>query len=238
MATTLMPLDPASTPQRAQRLLPIAANLLPAEITDARRARHVRARVVIILGLVTILVGGWYAFALVQRSFAQRDLDAAYAEKAVLEAKQSGFADVVNTQRDSKAISDRLKVLLQDDLRWATLLNTLRDSTSGTSVTVTGVSGALTSATGAATTGSTAPNEGQLPAASAAKTVGTLTVTGTAPDKDAVAAYVDALGKLDMFSNTFITSVTAVQDGVQFSFQGNITAKALGGRWTTTTGGK
>jgi len=231
MATTLMPLDPATTPQRAQRLLPIAAKLLPAEIIAARRARLVRSRVIAALVAVVVLLGGWYAFALYQVQEAKDSYEAAVAEQAALTAQQRDYDRVVQTQAASKAISARLKTLLADDMRWANLLGGLRNAAAAADITVTGVSGALpdeqSGATGSQTT---------LPS-STANAVATLTVTGVGPNKDAVAKYIDELGKVDRFANPFLTSVTADSEGVQFSAQLDVTPKALGGRYTTTTPG-
>ncbi len=231
MATTLMPLDPATTPQHAIRLLPIAADLLPAEITVARTARRVRGRVLALLGVLLVLLGGWYAFAVVQRAAAKDALDSANADKAILEARQEEYATVVTTQRESKLISDRLAVLLKNDLRWAGVLTTLRDTAGGAGVTVTGMSGTLTGAAGAPA----AAAEPRLPGTSS-KVVGTLTVTGTARDKPAVAYYVEALVKHDQFANAMITSVTTGNEGAQFSLQVDLTEKALGGRYTKKGG--
>ena len=147
MATTLMPLDPVTTPQRAQRLLSITANLLPDEIVAARRARGVRTRVLIALAVIVVLLTGWYALSFVQLNNARNDRDAAIAEKAVLQEKQKDYADVVDIQRESKVISGRLTTLMATDLRWATLLTTLRTAGNGTGVEISGVSGQLAAAT-------------------------------------------------------------------------------------------
>lgn len=232
MATTLMPLDPVTTPQRAQRLLSITANLLPDEIVAARRARGVRTRVLIALAVIVVLLTGWYALSFVQLNNARNDRDAAIAEKAVLQEKQKDYADVVDIQRESKVISSRLTTLMATDLRWANLLTTLRTAGNGTGVEISGVSGQLAAATagGAASAGTA-----KLPG-TATDVVGFITVTGNCPNKDAVAQYVDALSKLDQFTSVYLTSVNTDDKKVQFSAQLDITKKALGGRFTQ--GGK
>jgi Tfp pilus assembly protein PilN len=234
MATTLMPLDPATTPQRAQRLLPIVADLLPAEIVATRRAKAVRLRVIVVLAAVTLLLGGWYAFAVIQQGIAQTELDNAQTAKIVAESRQREYAPLNNTKRESKEISDRLTTLLANDLRWADLFNTLRSSAGG-GVTITGVSGALA----ASDTASGTEQTSKLPSTGTAKSVGALTVTGTASDKPAVAQYVDALAQREQFANAFLTSVsTTGGGGVQFTLQVDITDKALGGRFSAKAGGK
>ena len=235
MATTLKPLDPATTPQHALRLLPIAAKLLPPEILAARRARVVRSRVIAGLVAVAILLGGYYAFALYQVQEARESYDAAVAEQAALTAQQKDYNEVVQTQAQSTAISARLKTLLADDMRWAGLLGNLRGAAATAGITVTGVSGSLPNAEGGANAG--ANGQTALPGASTAKVVGTMTITGTGTSKDAVAKYIDELAKIDKFANPYLTSVTTEEGKVQFSAQLDITKQALGGRFTATTNG-
>ncbi len=230
MATTLMPLDPVTTPQRAQRLLSITANLLPDEVVAARRARGVRTRVLIALTVIVGLLTGWYALSFVQLNNARNDRDAAIAEKAVLQERQKDYADVVDIQRESKAISGRLTALMATDLRWANLLTTLRTAGNG-AVQINGVSGQLAATAGGAASAGTV----KLPGITT-DVIGSITVTGTCPDKDAVAQYVEALSKLDQFTNVYLTSVNTDDKKVQFSARLDITKKALGGRFTQ--GGK
>lgn len=229
MATTLMPLDPATTPQHAQRLLPIAARLLPTEIISIRRTKAVRSRVIAVLVAVTLLLGGWYAFARYQVQEAKDDFGAAVAKQAAMIADQNNYSEVVQTQTSSNAISSRLSALLADDLRWAGLLSSLRGSAGASGITLTGMSGALHSSGGDAAAGQNA-----LPGVSTSATIGTLTITGIGPDKDAVAQYVDRLADVAQFANPYLTNVTSAQKGVQFSMQVDITAQARGGRFTAT----
>ena len=54
-----------------------------------------------------------------------------------------------------------------------------------------------------------------------------------APDKKAVAAYVDALGKQTVVANPYVTSVaTAEGGGVTFSLRVDIASASLCGRFT------
>lgn len=234
MATTLMPLDPATSPQRAGRVLPISARLLPQEIIAARRARKVRGRVILLLLLVVALLGSWYAHAWNEERTAADELAAVTADAQIVQQRQSRYADVVNVQNETTAIGRQLATLLARDLRWATLLRTLRDTGSEADVSVTGVTGSLNPAG----QGNAAP-QGRLPRAGGPTTVGALTVTGTAPDKPSLAKYVEALAKLKVVANPYLTSAAEADEKVQFSLQVDITADALGGRFTkTSTGGK
>src|SRR4029450_4255681 len=72
-----------------------------------------------------------------------------------------------------------------------------------------------------------------LPGTDAVASIGALTVTGTGPDKKAVATYVEALGKQSVLTNPFVTSVTTAEDGgVTFSLKVGVTTAALCGRFT------
>jgi hypothetical protein len=240
MATTLMPLDPATSPQRVLRVLTISARLLPEEIVAARRARRTRGWVLVIVFLVAVLLGAWYADALRQKSTADDDLRGIAIEAAALQRSQNNdYADVVQVQGDTTTIDKQLTTLMAHDLPWATLLETVTSTGTAAGVEVTGITASLTAAgnngAAAATTGAT-----ELPSTSGAATIGTVTVTGTAPDKTSVAKFVDRLAALATVANPFLTSATETKTGVDYSLQLDITNKALCGRFTTTceTGGK
>jgi hypothetical protein len=235
--TTLMPLDPALSPQRVARLLTISANLLPEEIVAGRRARRGRGVVLIALLVVVALLAGWYVYAIHQVRLANRDLTGVTAEAATLQRSQNRYAEVVGVQNQTKTIAKQLSTLLANDLPWATLLKTLRDTGDRSGVTVQGVIGTLNSGTTGAQTTAT----GTLPSSSKSRTIGTLTITGTGPDKPSIARYVDEIGRLPMVANPYLTNASQTTDDVTFSITVDITEKALCGRFTTkctTTGGK
>ena len=81
-----------------------------------------------------------------------------------------------------------------------------------------------------------------LPSTNPATSIGSLVVTGSAPDKQAVAAYVEALAKQTTVTNPYVTSVATDEDGgVTFSLTADITQESLCGRFTapcTSPGGK
>jgi Tfp pilus assembly protein PilN len=231
MATTLMPLDPATSPQRAARVLSIAAHLLPDEVIAGRRAKKVRGWVIIVLGVVTVLLGSWYAVVTLQARDAENDLKGVALEQTVLQRKQTEFQLLTDTRKDIAAIDSRLATLLADDLRWSTVLNTLRTTGVDSAIDVTAVAGALSSS---ASGGGTASTD-RLPTAKAETIVGTLTVTGEAPDKNSVARYVEDLDKADLFANPYLTNAAEAENTVQFSLSVDMTGAALGGRFSPTT---
>ncbi len=236
MATTLMPLDPALSPQQMNRVLTISADLLPEEIVAGRRGRRTRGWVLTALLVVLAALGGWYADAGHDTAVADRDLAKVNDRAIALQHEQREHARVVNVQTETTAITGRLKKLLADDLPWATLLGTLRTTGADSGVVVQGISAMLQAKAEGASTAATLPSTG------GAATVGTVTVTGTGPDKPSIARYVEALAKLKTVASPYLTTAVQNDDGsVGFTLTVEITEQALCGRFTTacsTTGGK
>jgi hypothetical protein len=236
-STTLMPLDPALNPQRVVRVLNISADLLPEEIVAARRARRSRAWVVVALPVIVAMLGGWYVYADRAVHSANDDLSAVTGQATTLQKSQTRYQQVVDVQNETTTISQELKALLANDVPWANVFDTLRSTGSASGVQVRGINAILTKATGATAIQT-------LPSTSGAATIGTVTITGSAPDKPSVAKYVDALGKLTEVANPYLTNAAkSDSNGAkawQFSITVDITSTTLCGRFTTkcTSGGK
>ena len=234
--TTLMPLDPALSPQRVARLLTISANLLPEDVVATRRARRARGGVLGGLLVVIALLVAWYLYAGHQVQLANDELTGVTTEATMLQKSQSRYAEVVGVQNQTTTIGRQLGGLLVNDLPWSTLLKSVRDTGEQSGVSVLGVMGTLSKSTaGAQTTAA-----GTLPSSSDDRTIGTLTITGTGPDKPSIAGYVDALGHLPAVANPYLTNASETSDNVTFSITVDITSRALCGRFTTkckTSGG-
>lgn len=231
--TTLMPLDPALSPQQVSRIITITADLLPEEVVAARRARRTRGWVIAVVGVVVLALVGWYVVADMGTRDANTELESVNAEQSRLQRKQAGYGEVVNTQSENLAITKQLNTLMANDLQWAGLIDTLRDTGTASKASLEGISAALA----VGTTVAAAP---ALPSTSPAATIGTITIAGGAPDKPSVARYVEALGAVSSLANPYVTSVTQTDKGVSFVLTVDITAGALCGRFTTkckTTGG-
>ncbi|WP_306212213.1 PilN domain-containing protein [Actinoplanes sp. RD1] len=227
---TLTPVDPASTPQRVNRLLTLSASLLPEEISLARRARRTRGWVIVIVLLVAMLLGGWFYLANQDTQAADAELTNATGEVTSLQRDQRDYAEVVDVQNDTQTLSKQLQAVMKNDLGWARLIDTLNDTAAGAGLTLGGINGSLTSDTAAAgETGSTSTGT------SGTAAVGTLVITGHGPDKEAVAAYIETLGKQTLVANPFLTSINQVgegaDEGVDFSLDLDITSAALCGRF-------
>ncbi len=240
MSTSLMPIDPALSPQQVTRLLPIRANLMPEEITSGRRAR--RMRVVVIVGVVLAMValGGWSADAYHDRTLANKDLAVVNTQVNQVNGTMHNaqHSEITSLISDNAAISAELKTLMANDLRWPTLLDTVRGTAAKSDVTLGQISTALAqSATGSGTGTSSA-----TATVSRTTVVATLTLQGSAKDKKTIAGFVDSLSHVTGISNPYLTSASQGSDGSGYSFQANadVTAAALCGRFTTPckTGGK
>jgi hypothetical protein len=234
-STTLMPLDPALTPQQVNRVITISADLLPEEVVAARRGRRTRGWVLAVVGVVVLALGGWYLIADHSTSEANADLEAVNSQQARLQRQQTTYADVVDVQAETVTISKQLRTLFANDLQWAALIDRLRTAGTDSEVTVDSITANLNADGGNGSASST------LPSTSGEKAIGTITITGSAKDKPSIAAYVDLLDTLPTVADPFVTSVSASDDKkVSYELTVNISDDALCGRFTTkckTTGG-
>jgi hypothetical protein len=226
MATMLIPIDPAVTPQWVTRVPAISANLLPDEIIADRRARRSRAWVVVAVILVVCVLGTWYFFAARATRAADAELTAALTQVTDLKRAQRDYTEVVSVQNSTMTLSTQLTSLMANDLNWAALLETLRTNATKAGVKVVGISGQLNGT-------DVVDSANTLPSTNKAAAIGSLAVNGTGPDKKAVAAYVDTLNKQSTVANPYVTSVTTRADSgkVDFSLNVDITQVALCGRF-------
>jgi hypothetical protein len=234
MTTTLRSPMPAASGERALRIPPIAASLLPVEISQSRRLRKVRRIVLTALIAVVIVLAAWFVLASYQTSMARGSLHGVESDAQQLLRQQRAYAEVVGVQAQSQAIRAQLAALLADDLSWSRLLSSLRKAAPA-DVRISGVFAALASGgnRGASGSGSVAS---QLPGTPGEKSIGTVTVTGTASGKEAAAAYVDALAGLPHFGSPLLSDATEQSGVLRFTVRLDITDSALGGRYTQKRG--
>ncbi len=226
MTTALTPVDPAAVPQRTNRLLGIAANLLPEEITLARRARRTRGWVIIVVVLVAAMMAGWFFLANQDTRAADAELTNATGDVTALQRDQRDYAPVVQVKNDTDALNKQLKAIMGNDLDWAAMVTLLRETgeNTNTGVDVQGINGSLLAPVSG--------EEAAAPDASGTAVIGTLEITGEAPDKKAVAAYIDALGRQKLVADPYLTAVRQGEDGsVSFNLNVDITSAALCGRF-------
>ena len=240
MVTIILPEARAPRPRPqphadTTRFVAIYANLLPDEITDARRARHMTRMVAVGLAVLIGLLLGAYAVTAWQTSSAKDNLAAAQRKSVGLQNQEHAFGPLVAAQSRAASIKLELTKLMAGDLSWKDLLTTLRKSGTG-GVTITGVTGNTTTGAASTTATDTAGGLGILNQ-SGKEQVGTLTISGTAPDKNAVAAYIDTLAKVPGLAAPFPASITSQAGKLTFSASVIITSDALGGRYAAPVQG-
>jgi Tfp pilus assembly protein PilN len=215
-------------------MLAVRADLLPDEIVVSRRARATQRRVIIGLALVLASLIAGYGFSWLQTHNANDDLSAAQNQIVTLTQKQQQFGPLVQAQAQTAQVQQMLTSLMANDLDWAKLLAAVRSKASD-GVTVTNVTGTVSNVAAVGSVG--APTGGGLGVLNATgqAQIGTLTISGSAPSKDAVAAFVDRLGGVTGLAAAFPANVAG--NNGQFSYSVNVllTSDVLGGRFTLKT---
>jgi Tfp pilus assembly protein PilN len=243
MATTMIPPTDVSKPAAPgpRRVATVRANLLPDEVISARQALVVRRQVLTALGALVVLIVACYGLSWWQTRSARNDLDSIQRRNTTLTDQQNQFRPVVEAQSGALRISTQLHRLMAGDLSWNDLINRIRGA-APSGVTVTDLDGTVSTGTATGTAPAAAVPAAPGTAAGTEQPVGTLTLSGSARDKNSVAAFADKLGRVRGLSTPLITSVATTDHQVTFSIDVTITGAALGGRYSataapTTTGG-
>ncbi|WP_433079568.1 hypothetical protein ACQP1P_40535 [Dactylosporangium sp. CA-052675] len=205
---------------RTFRILPIAADLLPLEISETRHVRRVRRLVISGVVAVAALVVGWYGVTVHEHTQADEDRQSILdTSQDLTRQRHKRYDELTRVQADSGKIDERLKKVLDYDLSWSKMLAALRATAAAKNVTLSGITASL--------------NQESLAGQNKGDIIGTVTLTGKAPTKAAVAAYVDALNGVSGVTNPFPSDATQELDGVSFTIRVDITRAALGGRFTS-----
>lgn len=242
MTTLERAAQPAPPPQpgpmpASARSVAVFADLMPDEVLAGRRGRAMKRRVLIGLAAVVLLLTAGYAFSWVQTHNAEGDLSSTQGQAKALLHRQQEFTPLVNAQDQSAQIQQTLGKLMTGDLQWSKLLDSVRN-TANNGIAITAVTGDVNGAgapSGGASIASGADGLGVLNQTGQVQ-VGTLTIAGTAHDKNSVAAFVDRLGKLRGLAAAFPASVMTATGGLTFSVNVILTSEALGGRYAAKSG--
>jgi len=237
-------LEPPSAPADRSRPRPVpnntplhlsqvVADLLPDEVRDRRRLGRLQRQLAAGGGALVLLIAGGYLWSLHETSAARGALAAEQAQTAQLNARLGTFTSLLQAQAQAQAIRAQVATVMTNDLPWSKLVGTLQHAAPA-GVTVSSVSGSVPGPGGTAV--STTVSVGGT------STVGTLTVSGNAPDYREVAAYVSTLGKVpgltDVNPSTVTQGTTGGHGGVTYTLDLALTDQILGGRFTppvTTT---
>lgn len=242
MATMTAPPAPtAPTPGEHLRHPNIYANLMPDEVIAARDTRRLKQRILVALAALIGLLVLIYFISVIQTAHARGQLSSAQSEAAKLTKQQKQYAPLVQAQSQAQAIRTQLGRLMQGDIQWKPLITTLRKAPSGISLTsaamnvTTGTAQTSTSTTVAQNAGNNVLNQ------TGKQSIGTLTITGQANDKNTIASYVDYLNSVPGFTAAFPSSVSLSSKTYEFTISVIVTTDLLGGRYSTTNaaqGGK
>ncbi|GAB7038836.1 MULTISPECIES: PilN domain-containing protein [Catenuloplanes] len=211
-------------PQEPLRMLTISANLLPDEILAGRRGRRVRAVVGVAMVGVVGLLGAWYGLSVTQTMAAQTALDQANDSVRAVKDQQKQYAELIQTRQDLTAIEGQLGTLMATDIQWYTLVKDVR--------TALPKEVSLVNIVASTASDSTSTTSGSLPLETAAEQIGTMTLTGSADDKDKIADFADNLREVEGVSDPYVTSVTLGDGSEEFAITLNLTDPLLDGRFT------
>jgi Tfp pilus assembly protein PilN len=237
MATmTAPPAPPSPSAGEHFRHPNIYANLMPDEVIAARDARRLKHRILVglaaLLGLMILL----YLVSVIQTAHAKAELSSAKSQNTSLHKQQTKFAPLIQAQTQAKAITKELGTLMRGDMQWKPLLEQLRKAPQGVTPQTATIN--LTIVSNATRSTSTQGNAGyDVLNQTGKQSIGTITITGIADDKAAIATYVDFLGNVKGFAAPFPATVS--QNGGKYQFSINVipTTELLGGRYTSPQGG-
>jgi Tfp pilus assembly protein PilN len=205
-------------------------NLLPPEIGEQRRFRHVQAGLGGAVLASLIVVGALVVAAGAQVSNAQDDLDANKAQATQLQSKVAEYAEVPLVYGQVEAARAQLEQAMGSEVRWSYFLNDLSLKIPGhvwlDSMTVTSTAAAAAPASGDqyATTG-----------------IGTVTFVGHGYSHNDVAAWLESLAKQKGYTQPYFTDSTVDPRGtdlkaVTFTSNVTVTDDALSQRYTQKAG--
>ncbi|MGX7680785.1 hypothetical protein ACSMXN_18010 [Jatrophihabitans sp. DSM 45814] len=211
----------------------IVANLLPPEVTQARRVRVIRRMVIIVLGGVLVLCLAVYGMAKVGSHSAQSKLSAAQAQTLQLQIEQRKYSGVTAIQGQVSQVQNQVATLLGNDIEFPKLIAGIRAKLPlGMTIDQLGVTLQVsTNASGG--TGANAPLD-----SSGHKHIGTVTLSGTGHRLTDVSTFVDNLATVKGITQPFPTSNRSDDGGTSYNIQITMTDELLSHRYDHTAGGK
>lgn len=207
-------------------------NLLPPEIGERRRFRHVQAGLGAGVLASLLAVGALFLLAAGQVDRAQEDLDANVAEASVLQAQVNEFAEVPLVYAQVEAAQAQVGQAMGQEIRWSYYLNDLSLKTpnrvwlESMTVTQTDQSAAVV-----------APVTGEY----ATPGIGSIAFDGRGYSHNDVAAWLDSLARQKGYTQPYFTdsTVSALADkdkAVTFTSTVTLTEDALSRRYTDKAG--
>jgi|KBSSwiStaDraftv2_1062776.scaffolds.fasta_scaffold166362_3 Tfp pilus assembly protein PilN len=205
-------------------------NLLPPEIEQARRFRHVQAGLGGAVVASLVVAAALFVAASAQVGKAQDDLDANKAQATQLQAKVAEYAEVPLVYGQVEAAHAQLGQAMGQEVRWSYFLNDL-------SLKIPRHVWLDSMIVSSAAANATAPVTGQY----AAVGIGTVLFEGHAYSHNDVAAWLNSLAKQKgytqpYFSDSTVAALGSNNHAVRFTSQVTVTDDALSGRYTEKAG--
>jgi Tfp pilus assembly protein PilN len=205
-------------------------NLLPPEIEQARRFRHVQAGLAGAVVASLVVAGALFVAASAQVGKAQTDLDDNKADSVRLQSNIVEYAEVPLVYGQVEAAHAQLGEAMGQEVRWSYFLNDL-------SLKIPRHVWLDSMIVSSAAANASAPVAGQY----AAVGIGTVLFEGHAYSHNDVAAWLNSLAKQKgytqpYFSDSTVTPVGTNDHAVRFTSQVTVTDDALSGRYTEKAG--
>jgi Tfp pilus assembly protein PilN len=209
-------------------------NLLPREIEQARRFRHVQVALGAgVLGSLAV-VAAVFVVASGQVGAAQDDLDASNAQTTKLEAQATEYSQVPLVYSQVEAARAQLELAMGKEIRWSFYLNDLSLKTPH-NVWVTAMT--VQSNDAAAATAATVPGQS---ASYIEPGVAAVSFEGYAIKHNDVASWLDSLAKQKGYAQPYFTDSSKELIGttpvVRFKSQVSVTDDALSKRYIKKAG--
>jgi Tfp pilus assembly protein PilN len=206
-------------------------NLLPPEIAEQQRFRHVQVGLGAAVAASLVAVGALFVAASAQVGDAQDAVTAKQAQSTQLQSQVAEYASVPLVFGQVEAAHAQLDLAMGQEVRWSYFLNDLSLKIPRhvwlDSMTVTTTGGVA----------AVAPTPGQY----AAVGIGNIAFEGHAYSHNDVAAWLNSLGRQKgytqpYFTDSSVTPLGAKDDAVKFSSTVTVTDDALSKRYTEKAG--
>jgi type IV pilus assembly protein PilN len=208
-------------------------HLLPAGVTERKKVKNLKRRLLFAGAFVVVLVIAGYGLATVVLSTAQAQLDAAHSATAALLTQQAKFGDVTKVNADAAAIQQAQKTATAHEILWAPYLSTI-EATLPSGGAITGVNASMDAPFGGTPGGSAETNAVPLQG----PRIATVVLTVRMPQGD-IPAWLNALPSLKGFVDATPNSVASSSDGVYVAVVTlHINDKAISDRFTKAAGTK
>lgn len=219
--------------EATQPVAPPFVNLLPPEIGERRALRQLVKVLALVVVVVLALTGALVLHAGSGKAEAKTALAAQQAQTSRLQQQVRGLSSARAAQTQLQAAKAALRAAMANEVLWSQYLDQLRgqlpDGVRFSELQIAPVGAAAAGVTGSSASAPTTPGSGVTPNA-----VATLTITGKAVSQDAVANWLDALGKVKGFTNAYLTDTASADSAsavLTFTVTVDVTPDALSHRF-------